>query len=407
MEFAYDPTGVAWPVASTVASVAGLALMFGQRAGVVAAWLAGLALADLRRSIETLARPWLACSGLLALAAICPGAGWLATLRGEASLRAEIELASADGYYEGLIRAEPGRERRTLADRPPCRTSFTDSGLMVEVPDYRRRVLRPNLDASWNGTTFRTDPFGHRGPSISRGKPSGVFRVVVLGSSNTMGHGVDDEQGYVRLLERALNDRTESGCRFEFVNLAVSGDSPTQRLARLVGEVEGLEPDWIISDMTALDFSLEEQHLRWVVDHGVEVPFDFVRDALARSGVTAQDDPDTFHKKLSPALKPMLDRTVAAWAEASRKLGAPMTIVILPRADSKTPSPHLFHLFRDLADRHGLAAIDLSGAFDRLGLDDYRIAPWDHHPNALGHRIIAGRLRDELMGDARFGPKCQ
>ena len=76
--------------------------------------------------------------------------------------------------------------------------------------------------------------------------------------------------------------------------------------------------------------------------------------------------------------------------------------MILPRADSKTESPGLFQLFRDLSDRHGLDRVDLSDTFNRLELDEYRIAPWDHHPNALGHRLIFTRLGDELLGDKTF-----
>jgi hypothetical protein len=79
-----------------------------------------------------------------------------------------------------------------------------------------------------------------------------------------------------------------------------------------------------------------------------------------------------------------------------------LTVVILPRADSKTESPYLFELFRDLSDRHDLPYADLSDAFDRLELDEYRIAPWDHHPNALGHRLIFERLRDGLLVNPEF-----
>jgi hypothetical protein len=231
--------------------------------------------------------------------------------------------------------------------------------------------------------------------------------VVVFGSSNTMGHGIDDEDSYARRLERSLNGRAGSARRVEVVNLAVSGDSPTQRLLRLRDEAAGLDPDWILCDITALDFSLEEQHLRWVLGKGIDVPFDFARQALAGSKVEADDSPDEFHKKFSPFLKPLLDRTVEGWAAEARKIGVPLTVVILPRADSKTESPHLFRLFRDLADRHGLRYVDLSDAFDRLDLEEYRLAPWDHHPNALGHRLIFAGLRDGLLADEEFEARLE
>jgi hypothetical protein len=394
-----------WRSASTIASVAGLAILFGRQIALGIAVVAEIAVEELRRSLVRIARPWLACVALLVLPMAYPASPLVQAMRGTARVDPEIEMARADGYYEQLIRSPD--DRRTprpaeLAAPPPGSTTFTASGLMAEVADYRRRVLRPGLDARWNGTSFRTNDLGYRGPAISRAKPPGTFRVIVLGSSNTMGHGVEDEQSYARLLEGWLAGRAGPGRRVEVVNLAVSGDSPTQQLIRLQREGPGLEPDWILCDVTALGFSLEEQHLRAVIGKGIEIPYDFVREALGRSGVVPADSPDEFHQKFHSHLKPLLDRTFAGWASEANRLGVPLTVVILPRADSKTESPGLFRSFRDLADRHGLRYCDLSDAFDRLELDDYRIGPWDHHPNALGHRVIFSRLRDGLLADADF-----
>jgi GDSL-like Lipase/Acylhydrolase family len=402
MDYAYSGSAADWSMVSTVASVVGVLMVFGRQLG-----RGGMALDDLRRSLAWLVQPWLACLAMLAVPLAFPGSSWVSNLRGAARLESELEMARADGYYEELIRSSGDHRKPRQAERPPGRRSFTESGLMDEVSDYRRRVLRPGLDAHWNGSSFRTNGLGFRGPEISRGKPPGTFRVAVLGSSNTMGHGVEDEESYPRLLEGWLAARARGGRRVEVVNLAVSGDSPTQRLLRLQAEAAGLEPDWILCDITALDFSLEEQHLRWVVGKGTEIPFDFVREALAGSRAGPGDSTDEFHEKFRPFLKPLLDRTIGGWAAESRRIGVPLTMVILPRADSKTESPGIFQLFRDSAGRHGLPYVDLTDTFDRLELDDYRIAPWDHHPNALGHRLIFARLRDGLLDDRAFGMKLE
>ena len=402
MDYASYNSLTEWPLASMIASIAGVLMMFGRQLGQGAVVLANLVFDDLQRFLERAFQPWLACLALLVVPMAFPASSWVLTLQGVARFESEMEMARADGYYEELIRTSPDHRKPRQDERPPGWKSFSDSGLLGEVSDYRRRVLRPNLDAEWNGTKFRTNSLGYRSPEISMKKPAGTFRVVVLGSSNTMGHGVEDEESYARLLEGWLAGRVGPGRRVEVVNLAISGDSPTQQLARLQIEVPGLDPDWILSDVTALDFSLEEQHLRHVIREKTEVPFDFVREALAKSRVDNDDSPDEFHRKFSPHLKPLLDRTFQGWADEANRIGAPLTVVILPRADSKTESPGLFQLFRDLADRHELPYVDLTNAFDRLELDEYRIAPWDHHPNAFGHRLIFARFRDALLGDDDF-----
>jgi lysophospholipase L1-like esterase len=402
MDHAYFGPPGPWPLTSTIASITGVLLLFGEQAVAGARVLAGLAVDDLRKLLAWLAAPWVGCASLLIGAMVAPESPWIATLRGVSRLDSEINLARTDGYYEELNRAATDRRKPTLADRPADRKPFTESGVLDEVADYRRRVLRPHLNARWNQKAFRTNSLGFRGPEVALEKPSGTFRVVLLGSSNSMGHGIEDEETYARKLESWLNDWAGQGRRVEVLNLAISGDSPTQRWRRLQLDVSRLDPDWILSDITALDFSLEEQHLRWVLDRKPEIPFEIVRQALERSKARADDSPEVFHKKLSPFLKPMLDRTFQGWAAEAKRIGVPLTVVILPRADSKTESPSLFQLYRDMADRHDLPYVDLTDTFDHYDLDEYRIAPWDHHPNALGHRLIFDRIRDLLIVDRMF-----
>jgi lysophospholipase L1-like esterase len=267
--------------------------------------------------------------------------------------------------------------------------------------------------ARWNGATVRINALGYRSPEISRIKPARTFRVVVLGSSNTFGHGVEDGEAYPRLLETWLASRVPPGRRVEVVNLAVSGDAPTQRLHRLRTEVEALDPDWIFCDASALDLSLEEIHLRQVLQKKWAIPYQFVAQALREAGVSGVEPSEEFHARLSRFLRPALERTYAAWAAEARRLNTPLTVVLLPRADSKEPSSRLFEICREFADRQGLGLIDLSDTFDDFALDDYRVAPWDLHPNPLGHKLIARKLKlalleiDEfesrLMGDAVNG----
>lgn len=357
-----------------------------------------------RRLLSLLDRPWFWAGFLLAMPWTFARTDWMLTLRGYGLIESEMEQAQTHGYYEDLIRiSTPGHAQpQGVVNRPHGWVPFADAGIVSVVDDYLRWRLRPSLDVHWNGKVFRTNRLGHRGPEISIPKPKGTFRIIVIGSSNTIGHGVSDDEVYTRGLERWLEQRTPANRHVEVVNLAVSGDSPTQRLLRLQNEARRLDPDWILGDVTALDFSLEENHLRWVVEQGVEPPFDSVREALRDSAVSTADTPALFHKKLSPFFKPLLGLTYAGWAAESRRLGVAMTVVVLPRADSKTESPRLFRLLNELALEHGLKCIDLSALFDDLELVEYQVAPWDCHPNALGHRLISRELGASLMADEDF-----
>jgi hypothetical protein len=41
--------------------------------------------------------------------------------------------------------------------------------------------------------------------------------------------------------------------------------------------------------------------------------------------------------------------------------------------------------------------IDLGDVFSKQAPDSLRVAAWDEHPNALGHRLVGERLYGELV----------
>ncbi len=340
---------------------------------------------------------------LLALASIASEHRVLRVLTRDGSLEAELQQSAETGYYERLLdtaAAQLGQSTEVATapgtDRPGGFVPFTASGIPEFVPSYQRARLKSGLDTTWNGTRFRTNRRGYRGPEIDVPKPTGTWRVVVLGSSNTLGYGVEDEQGYVRLLERWLQASSGSAHRLELVNLAMAGETPSQHLWRLQTEVEALEPDWILCDATAIDVVFEERHLQTIVSLGLPVPLEHVRVILNQAGVTREDDAATFSRKLRPHMEPLLDGTYAGWAAEAQRLAVPLTVLLLPRADGKQDSPHLFDLCRSTAARHGLELIDLSRAFDHLEVEQFQIGPWNKHPSVAGHQAIFGTLQREI-----------
>ncbi len=343
---------------------------------------------------------------LLAAAWIAPESRLIHLLQGHSSVEKELSRSETRGYYESLLDAGEHLDRDPsplLADdtqAPPADwVPFCSAGLLEPVPGYLLWRILPNLDVLWNGTTFRSNSLGYRTPEIALKKPSGVYRILVFGSSNTMGHGVDDGAVYPRLLEQWLSERVGSGRRVEVVNLAVAGESPSRRLQRLREEGGRYQADWILCDASPLDHALEEDHLEEIVRRSseIEIPFDYVREALKRAGVVAADDSATFRRKLQTEHEALLDGAYAGWRAESDQLGIPLSVVILPRADRERQSPVIANLIRTLARRHGLDYIDLSEAFDDLELEEFRVSAWDRHPSVQGHRALFEEIQSELL----------
>ena len=187
-------------------------------------------------------------------------------------------------------------------------------------------------------------------------------------------------------------------CRVEVVNLAVAGDSPTRRLERMKKEAGRWNADWLLCDASALDSWLEDNHIHSVLQRGIADSVPVRRGShppLGRDG-----------GRLARGLSRQVSGRVGAIArEASTRPGAqeaarlqvPLTVLILPRGDSKAKSPRVFQLIRSLCVQNGLDFIDISGAFDQMEVEEFRVSDWDKHPNARGHRVMFEALRDAIL----------
>lgn len=362
--------------------------------------------------------------GLLLLLGLSPRgtptmAGW-DRLRGRSV--AESRSGQPHGYYDTLIAhvtdrpASPVRSQSTLgpgqAEPPPGWVPFGAADLVEPEPGFLVWRFHRDLQRTWNGTTFRTNALGYRGPEVDQPKPMGRFRIVVLGSSNTLGQGVDDAEAYPRRLEAWLTHRLQRMARTEgdlasrpesvdLVNLAVSGYGPFQRLELLRIEVEALAPDLILCDASPLDIYLEGLHLHTMVSEGRSLAGHPALQAIVeRARISPIDDQEAVHRKLQGHALEVIEATVEGLAIESRRLGVPSAIIMLPRADEASANPHVVAAYSDQARRHGLAFLDLSDAFDGLSLDQYRIAPWEHHPSVLGHQRLFETLHDRLVQTA-------
>jgi hypothetical protein len=335
---------------------------------------------------------------LLAIAGLAGDTALVSTLRGF-SFANEARHAPTLGYYEGLINA-PGREFLSdLPQPPPGWLPFGGdvTGIVTELSTYLRWEMKPNLNIRWNGTVFRTNSLGFRTPEVRLEKPAGTYRVLVFGSSNTMGYGVNNDDMYTRHLERFFNAWMGPARRVEVVNLAIAGESPTRRLARMKKEAGRWSADWLLCDASALDSWLEDNHIQSVLLRGIPIPFPFVQDAVRRSGATAADSIEVFRDKFRGESERVVGRVYAAWKDEAARAQIPLSVLILPRGDSKAKSNRVFQLIRSLCVQNGLDFIDMSSAFDHMEVDEFRVSDWDKHPNARGHRVMFEALRDAIL----------
>lgn len=105
--------------------------------------------------------------------------------------------------------------------------------------------LRPNAHQSWNASEFveeaSTNGIGLRGEELL--EPGTRPRILILGDSQTFGHGVGDAMPYPRRLQALFEARGEP---VEVINAGMQGFGSDQSYKLFAERLRGLEPDLVI-----------------------------------------------------------------------------------------------------------------------------------------------------------------
>lgn len=97
---------------------------------------------------------------------------------------------------------------------------------------------------------MKTNNMGFRGRDI-KGKEPGVYRIVMLGDSFTMGEGIGDDQTFSHLVEKYLNDLKFR--KYEVIDLGVESYSPVLEYVELKKYIAKLKPDMVVLNFDMSD----------------------------------------------------------------------------------------------------------------------------------------------------------
>lgn len=131
-------------------------------------------------------------------------------------------------------------------------------GSMTLVPGAATRVRTPEFDMP-----VRINSRGLRDREIPYRKPAGVYRILVLGDSQTFGYGVRAEETYAKVLEQRLRSR-----RVETINTGVPGSGTAHQLHFLETEGWKYAPDAVVLGFFFNDILENKQCRLYAVEDG-------------------------------------------------------------------------------------------------------------------------------------------
>ncbi|HEU4364910.1 MAG TPA: SGNH/GDSL hydrolase family protein [Candidatus Krumholzibacteria bacterium] len=307
------------------------------------------------------------------------------------------DMAMMDrGYYEDLTNVARFNEGlgNLYAQKPPnwerCWAMHSREG----CPDFE---LMPNKEVWFKGAMMSTNQWAMRDRPYDEAKPEGTYRIAVTGASHDMGTGVGDDEVYDNVVEDRLN--AEGGAvHYELLNFSVGGYGPLQRLVDM--------------DLRMFDFDLDAMlyvgidDLYWMVkdvadaaQHDLPVPYEYINNVMKEEGLAPGTAYAESVQKLKPRSEELLRWLYDEIVRRCNERGIVPMAGYIPHMMSIDAEPAKVAAVRrqmEIAREAGMVVIDMTDAYDGTDYRSLWIAPWDSHPNAEGHGLLADKLYDEL-----------
>jgi lysophospholipase L1-like esterase len=281
-------------------------------------------------------------------------------------------------------------------------------------------LVSPNTRGRFMNVLWRVNGMGMRGPEVAPYPESRRLRIALLGDSIAAGVGVPEAEIYAAQLERLLG---ASGVEFEVLNLGLPGANAPALLEWAEQLTPRFHPRLLVYGYTLNDlFEPGEEDVH-------QEPLDFAALQQLAEGV------QRFHSHLLPAViarllalgaiarpGPYTQLVLAGYADPDKQARLTLAFARLAAlAEREDACAHVFvhtdlavlrfgHPFADVYEQVAgaarLAGLSASTSFPAFrGRDStyLRLSALDGHPNAEGHRILAGALYDALRA---LPPRC-
>lgn len=311
--------------------------------------------------------------------------------------------------------------RATVVGRDKVRAPFPGVRYLYSARADYTEVWPSNprgyFDSETNGIRYRINNFGFRGPDFTVERNESL-RIAFLGDSFCWGTGVRETDTIARLIERRLNRSRPLGQTYEIYNFCLPGFSSAEEAALYRFVTRYFRPDLLVV---------------WYFLNDVnDPPKLFVyprRDATGAARRRASADADRRpasrflelvrawidRRRESRLLIEQIDaayrdehpglRSVEAALVRLRRLGEEdgvfRILAVIPwlvrLEGDRYPFLEAHKAVASRAHREGFAVLDLLPAFQGRRASDLWVHPVDHHPNEIGHELMADAMAEFLV----------
>jgi hypothetical protein len=315
----------------------------------------------------------------------------------------ELEKARLlQGYYDDLVRqtdpTSPMRQMETVTEE--WESLLAAGGLNVSN-DMLQRYLKPSVSVAYKGGILSTNQWGMRDREYSLDKPDSTYRFALLGGSDVMGSGVNDDEVAESIVEARLNDYAAAhgrAGRVEILNFSVIGYHLMQKVKLMDDRVPGFQPDALLYISPQREEFRIANKIPKMLQRGQDLEYPFLVKLCDSLGLSAASTTSDIKRAVSPHTDRIIRWGYQAIADSCRKQGIVPIWVYMPTLDHEDANERdEFRKLKTLTEGLGFIVLDLSGLYAGHDYADLQLNAIDRHPNAKAHSLIADRLYRELL----------
>lgn len=254
---------------------------------------------------------------------------------------------------------------------------------------------RSNVRAKLQGVEIALNSFGIRGtePNLQDTQRK---RILVLGSSNTLGWGVKEEDTMTARLQEALKDKAQ------VFNAGIGNYNTLRYVTLFENKLRTLKPDIVVVHYFVNDAEiLTPGNTHWFLQHSqlavmIYHAFQNLKNSSSNLSTLVSYYRDIY--SLGSKGRVQMENALARLDHLSKEDGFKVVLVMVPDIHILKDYPFGFihdHV-RKVAESHGWTFVDFTEALDQVPAESLWAMPGDPHLNKTGHKIMADVLISHL-----------
>lgn len=297
-----------------------------------------------------------------------------------------------ESYYEEILDESSVENLSVRGDLLPASDKFMHADIAESTKDIRIVKHKANTKGTFKNQTYTVNQHGIRGRPHEVAKTQNTYRTALLGGSYVSGSGVSDQDVFDYVLEAKLN-ALDGACKYEFWNFGNPGFDLVQSTYDFITKSAA---DWSFDRLIYFSHGVDDyKNLKSIIQayqNGYKLGLPYLDSLFATLNISPEDPYYIIENALYDHRTFIISASYRAIYDICIENDIRPTWIFWPMASEHRSLTMDFEQTLVLVRDIGFDTFVLNDLYHEVHYKDIIIGDTDHHPNALGHKIMAERL---------------